>query len=258
MDVEQNRKTGVCGVEAQSVIILLVSLPMLPWFINNALLLIVAYLLGSIPTGYLAGRLLKGIDIRQEGSGSTGATNVLRTLGKVPAIVVLAVDVAKGALAIAAVNYAFTTLPGWLYFSKIVGLDFNLWQPVMVTLAGLAALIGHSKSIWLGFTGGKSVATSLGILLAMNWVVGLATLGVFGLTIAITRIVSISSILGAVSVIVSMILFAQPLPYVLFALSGGGYVIWRHRSNIERLIAGTEPKLGQKLEEAENAPGESA
>jgi acyl phosphate:glycerol-3-phosphate acyltransferase len=227
---------------------------MLPWFINNALLLLVAYLLGSIPTGYLAGRLLKGIDIRQEGSGSTGATNVLRTLGKVPGAIVLLIDISKGAIAIALVSYAFTYLPGWLYFSKIVGLDFSVWQPVMVTLAGMAALIGHSKSIWLGFTGGKSVATSLGILLAMNWMVGLATVGVFGLTIAITRIVSISSIMGAVSVIVSMIVFAQPLPYLLFAIAGGGYVIWRHRSNIQRLIAGTEPKLGQKLEETEGTP----
>ncbi|MBD1841929.1 glycerol-3-phosphate 1-O-acyltransferase PlsY [Cyanobacteria bacterium FACHB-63] len=226
---------------------------MLPWFINNALLLVVAYLLGSIPTGYLAGRL-KGIDIREVGSGSTGATNVLRTLGKIPAIIVLLIDIGKGALAIAAVNYAFTHLPGWLYFSKIVGLDFSLWQPVMVTLAGLAALLGHSKSIWLGFTGGKSVATSLGILLAMNWMVGLATLGVFALSLAVTRIVSISSISGAVSVIAFMLLFAQPLPYVLFAIAGGAYVIWRHQSNIQRLIAGTEPKLGQKIEESEGTP----
>ncbi|MBW4441581.1 MAG: glycerol-3-phosphate 1-O-acyltransferase PlsY [Plectolyngbya sp. WJT66-NPBG17] len=227
---------------------------MLPWFINNALLLVVGYLFGSIPTGYLAGRLLKGIDIREAGSGSTGATNVLRTIGKIPAIVVLLIDIGKGALAIAAVNYAFTYLPGWLYFSKIVGLDFDVWQPVMVTLAGLSALFGHSKSIWLGFTGGKSVATSLGILLAMNWMVGLSTVGVFALSLAITRIVSISSIAGAVSVIAFMLLFAQPIPYLLFALAGGAYVIWRHRSNIQRVIEGTEPKLGQKLEESEGTP----
>ncbi|BAU11502.1 membrane protein [Leptolyngbya sp. NIES-3755] len=225
---------------------------MLPsWFINNALLLIVAYLLGSIPTGYLAGRLLKGIDIREAGSGSTGATNVLRTIGKIPALIVLLIDIGKGALAIAAVNYAFTYLPGWLYYSKIVGLDFGVWQPVMVTLAGLAALFGHSKSIWLGFSGGKSVATSLGILLAMNWMVALSTVGVFALSLGITRIVSISSITGAVSVIAFMILFGQPLPYLLFAIAGGAYVIWRHRSNIQRILEGTEPKLGQKLEEPE-------
>lgn len=228
---------------------------MLTWYINNGLLLILAYLLGSIPTGYLAGRLLKGIDIRQEGSGSTGATNVLRSVGKVPAIVVLIIDALKGALAIAAVNFAFTHLPGWLYYSKIVGVNFALWQPVMVTLTGLLALIGHSKSIWLNFAGGKSVATSLGVLLTMNWMVGLSTLGVFAISLAITRIVSISSIAGAVAVIAFMVIFAQPLPYVGFAIVGGAYVIWRHRANISRLLNGTEPKLGQKLtQESEGNP----
>lgn len=224
---------------------------MLPWLINNALLLIIAYLLGSIPTGYLAGRLLKGIDIRQEGSGSTGATNVLRTVGKVPAIVVLLIDILKGALAIAIVNYAFGHLPGWLYYSKIVGLDFRIWQPSIVTLAGLFALLGHSKSIWLNFSGGKSVATSLGVLLAINWMVALSTVGVFALCLAITRIVSISSIAGAIAVTILMLVFAQPLPYVLFAIAGGAYVIWRHRANIQRIFNGTEPKLGQKIEEPE-------
>ena len=199
-------------------------------------LLLVAYLLGSFPTGFLAAKLLKGIDIRDQGSGSIGATNVLRTLGKGPAIVVLLVDALKGALAIALAN--------WIYpFTNNESLPLY-W---LVTLAGLFAIIGHSLPIWLNFKGGKSVATSLGILLAMSWQVGLATLGVFALVVAITRIVSISSISGAIAVSLFMILFKQPLPYLIFAIAAGIYVIWRHRSNIQRIIAGTEPKVGQKL-----------
>lgn len=198
-------------------------------------LLIVAYLLGSFPTGFLAAKLLKGIDIREQGSGSIGATNVLRTLGKGPAIVVLLVDALKGALAIALAN--------WLY--PFTNNEIPLaW---LVTLAGLFAVIGHSLPVWLNFKGGKSVATSLGILLAMSWQVGLATLGVFAVVVAITRIVSISSIAGAIAVSLFMILFEQPLPYLIFSLAAGVYVIWRHRSNIQRIIAGTEPKIGQKL-----------
>jgi glycerol-3-phosphate acyltransferase PlsY len=199
-------------------------------------LLLVAYLLGSFPTGFLAAKLLKGIDIREEGSGSIGATNVLRTLGKGPAIVVLLVDALKGALAI--------DLANWIYpFTN----NESLPLPWLVTLAGLFAVIGHSLPVWLKFKGGKSVATSLGILLAMSWQVGLATLGVFAFVVAITRIVSISSIAGAIAVSLFMILFKQPLPYLIFSLAGGVYVIWRHRSNIQRIIAGTEPKVGQKL-----------
>lgn len=126
-------------------------------------------------------------------------------------------------------------------------MNLDIWLPWMVTLAGLAAILGHSKSIWLGFTGGKSVATSLGVLLAMSWQVGLATAGIFACVILLTRIVSLSSIAGAIAVSLLMLLLNQPLPYVLFGVAGGLYVIWRHHSNIQRLLAGTEPKLGQTL-----------
>jgi len=209
----------------------------------------VAYLLGSLPTGYLAGYLLRGIDIRTQGSGSTGATNVLRTLGKGPAIVVLLIDVLKGVAAIIlipwfiqpAVQSFFAFLPGDLNPTQVLPL------PWLVVGAGLAALLGHSRSLWLGFTGGKSVATGLGVLLALAWPVGLAALGVFGLSLAISRIVSLSSILAAIAVPVLMVGTHQPFAYQLFGLAAGIYVIWRHRSNIERLLAGVEPRLGQKL-----------
>ena len=213
------------------------------WLTLGAAILLVAYLLGSIPTGYIAGRLTKGIDIREHGSGSTGATNVLRTLGKGPGLLVLLVDMLKGVLAIALVHWVFkvatTSIPP--------AVNADLWLAWMVAASGLAALLGHSKSIWLGFTGGKSVATSLGVLLAMCWQVGVATLGVFGVVLALSRIVSLSSIAGAIAVSLLMLLLDQPLPYQLFAVAGGLYVILRHRSNIQRLFAGTEPRLGQNL-----------
>jgi acyl phosphate:glycerol-3-phosphate acyltransferase len=203
-----------------------------------------AYFLGSLPTGYLAGKLLQGIDIREHGSGSTGATNVLRTLGKVPGSIVLLIDALKGALAVVIANTIFTanlfpTLP-------------IEWQAYLVPLAATGAILGHSKSIWLDFGGGKSVATGVGVLLAMSWQVGLATIVIFGISIAISRIVSISSIAGAVSVTIWMLLFDRPLPSVIFAIVGGIYVIWRHSTNIQRIIAGTEPKLGQKIESPSN------
>ncbi len=226
---------------------LLVPIAMVLWLTLNGLLLLLAYIFGSLPCGYWAGRLLKGIDIREHGSGSTGATNVLRTLGVAPAIAVLAIDILKGVAAIALITATYSVI--WIKPYIPPTIEPSQWSPWMVTLAGAAALLGHSKSIFLNFTGGKSVATSLGVLLAMNWVVGLGTLGVFLLVLALTRIVSISSISGAIAVSGLMVATKQPLPYVLFGIAGGLYVIFRHRSNIQRLLAGTEPRLGQKFPE---------
>ena len=216
------------------------------WLTLCGVVVLLAYLSGSFPTGYIAGKLLKGIDIREVGSGSTGATNVLRTLGKVPGGFVLLIDALKGVLAIN-LGYALFNIA---YSQNLIPPTVNpgIWQPYLVTLAGLAALLGHSKSIFLGFTGGKSVASGVGILLAINWQIGLSTLGVFAVVIAISRIVSLSSICGAIAVSILMVIFHQPLAYILLGLTGGLYVIIRHRSNIERLIAGTEPKIGQKVE----------
>lgn len=215
------------------------------WLILCAAILLGAYLLGSLPTGYTAAKLLKGIDIREHGSGSTGATNVLRTLGKGPGFLVLVIDTLKGVLAIALVHWSFNFAAS----QNLIPATVNpaTWLPSIIALAGIFAILGHSKSIWLGFTGGKSVATSLGVLLAMSWQVALSTAAVFGLVLAISRIVSLSSIAGAIAVSLLMLVLGQPLPYLLFAIAAGIYVIVRHRSNIQRLFAGTEPKIGQKM-----------
>jgi acyl phosphate:glycerol-3-phosphate acyltransferase len=207
-------------------------------------LLAIAYLLGSLPTGYLVAKQLRGMDIRQQGSGSMGANNILRTLGKGPAIFVLAIDVLKGAIAVALLRHCAlefsSNLPPW--FSPN-------WAAAS---GGLLAVLGHSRPVWFKFsTGGKSVATGIGAILALNPIVALGTIATFSLTIGLSRIVSLSSILAAAIVPILMLALGQPLPSQLFGLAAGLYVIIRHRSNMQRLIAGTEPKLGVKVKAGE-------
>lgn len=195
--------------------------------LSSLLLLALGYLLGSMPNGYLAGRWLKGIDLRKCGSGSTGATNVLRNVGKGPALVVFLLDVGKGALAV--------------LLAKSFGL--NDWVQV---LAGLAALAGHIWPVWLGWKGGKAVATGLGMFLGLAWPVGLACFGLFMAVISISRIVSLSSVVAAISLPVLMLISGGSSAYLVVSLVASLMVLWRHRSNIERLIAGTEPRIGAK------------
>ncbi len=203
------------------------------------LLLLASYLLGSIPSGYLAGRWWRGLDIRQQGSGSTGATNVLRVVGKGPALLVFLVDVLKGTAAV--------LLARLVLAPQLTGWPLDSW----VVAAGLAALAGHSWPLWLGWRGGKAVATALGMLLGLAWPVGLACFGIFLTVLSISRIVSLSSVLAAVALPLLMLgWFSQGSlgvrwPYLVLALLTSVLVIWRHRSNLQRLLAGTEPRLGQ-------------
>mgnify|MGYP001471701354 CR=1 FL=1 len=200
---------------------------LVPVILTSLLLLAIGYLLGSMPNGYLAGRWLKGIDLRQCGSGSTGATNVLRNVGKGPALVVFLLDVGKGALAV--------------LLAKSFGM--NDWVQV---LAGLAALAGHIWPVWLGWKGGKAVATGLGMFLGLAWPVGLACFGLFMAVISLSRIVSLSSVVAAIGLPVLMVLAGASGASISVSVVASVMVLWRHRSNIERLIAGTEPKIGQK------------
>jgi glycerol-3-phosphate acyltransferase PlsY len=119
------------------------------------------------------------------------------------------------------------------------------YEPWAVCAAGLTAILGHARPVWLNFSGGKSVATGLGVLLAMSWPVGLGGLAVFAVLLAIFRIVSLGSICAAVTAIILVFALGNPLPYQLLVLAGAAYVIIRHRTNITRLLAGTEPKLGK-------------
>jgi glycerol-3-phosphate acyltransferase PlsY len=193
--------------------------------------LLLGYLLGSIPSGYLAGRWCKGIDLRELGSGSTGATNVLRQVGKGPALVVFVIDVAKGAAAVLMAS-ALTQ-----------SAQLNDWIQV---LAGLAALAGHIWPVWLGFKGGKAVATGLGMFLGLAWPVGLACFGIFLTTLTLFRIVSLASVVAAISLPLLMAAGSDGNAKLVVALVAMALVIWRHRSNLQRIVAGTEPRLGQK------------
>lgn len=208
------------------------------WF--PYLLLAIAYLLGSLPTGYLVGRWA-GIDIRLHGSGSTGATNVWRNVGRVAGISVFIVDFAKGAIAILMMQSAdllqsiiFNVLAQGQAPSPIPNLS------LFVIGAGMLALIGHSFPVWLGFKGGKSVATGVGILFMLNWTVAIAALAVWLITMAIWRIVSLSSVSAAAIAPILMWILQSNIAYSTFVTVGCMFVIWLHRSNIERLLNGTE------------------
>ena len=196
----------------------------------NLLILFFGYLFGSFPSGYLAGRIAKGIDIRSLGSGSTGATNVLRHIGKRAAIIVFLLDVFKGVLSILLAKYLLLN---------------DSWQVAI----GLSTLIGHIWPVWLNWKGGKAVATGLGIFLGLSWQVGLATLGVFIIMITLFRIVSLASVSAALALPLIMFLSFQnsnfSLPFLVVSILAMILVIWRHRENIVRLIRGKEPRIGQ-------------
>ena len=196
----------------------------------NLLILFFGYLFGSFPSGYLAGRIAKGIDIRSLGSGSTGATNVLRHIGKRAAITVFLLDVFKGVLSILLAKYLLLN---------------DSWQVAI----GLSTLIGHIWPVWLNWKGGKAVATGLGIFLGLSWQVGLATLGVFIIMIILFRIVSLASVSASLALPLIMFLsFSSSnisLPFLIVSLLAMILVIWRHRENIVRLIRGKEPRIGQ-------------
>ena len=192
------------------------------------LILCISYLLGSFPSGFLYAKFLKGIDLRYVGSGSTGATNVLRNIGKWPALIVFILDVLKGLIAVK-IAYFF--------------LSENIFQ----VLAGLCAITGHIWPVWLKGKGGKAVATGLGMFIAISWKVGLASFGTFLFVISLTKIVSLSSIVAALLLPIYMLIYLGILnhPFTIFSLIISIIVIWKHRSNINRLLKGEEPRISK-------------
>jgi len=192
-------------------------------------ILLLSYLLGSFPSGFLYAKKFKGIDLRDVGSGSTGATNVLRNIGKWPALIVFIIDVLKGFIAVK-IAYFF--------------LSENIFQ----VLAGLFAITGHIWPIWLKGRGGKAVATGLGMFIALSWGVGLASFGTFLIVICLTQIVSLSSIAAALLLPIYMFIYVETFnhPFTIFSFIVAIIVIWKHRSNINRLLKGEEPKISKR------------
>ena len=192
-------------------------------------ILLISYLLGSFPSGFLYAKNLKGIDLRRVGSGSTGATNVLRNIGKWPALIVFIVDVLKGFIAVK-IAYFF--------------LSENIFQ----VLAGLFAIAGHIWPIWLKGKGGKAVATGLGMFMALSWQVGLASFGTFLIVISITKIVSLSSVTAALLLPIYMFFNIGTFnhTFTIFSFIVSIIVIFKHRSNINRILIGEEPKISKK------------
>ncbi|MHB0884945.1 MAG: glycerol-3-phosphate 1-O-acyltransferase PlsY [Bacillota bacterium] len=194
-----------------------------------ALALLLSYLVGSVPFGFIAGRLL-GVDVRRRGSGNIGATNVLRVVGPAAAVPVLLLDAGKG---LAAVYLGRALAPG---------LD-PAWAGA---LAGMAAIVGHNWSVFLGFKGGKGVATSAGAAAVLIPWFAVAGLVFFLGAILITRYVSLGSLLGAAATGVSVLIAPAPLAFKAFGVAAALVIVVRHRANIKRLLAGQESRLGQR------------
>ena len=192
-------------------------------------ILCLCYLLGSFPTGFLIGKYLKNIDLRKIGSGSTGATNVLRNVGKWPALFVFIIDVLKGFIAVK-ISYVFIS------------------ESIYEVLAGSLAVSGHIWPIWLKGKGGKAVATGLGIFIALSWQVGLASFGIFLLVLSFSKFVSLSSITASFLLPVFMYLNIGKMdhPYFIFSVLVAILIIGKHKTNIARIIKGIEPKVKVK------------
>jgi len=189
--------------------------------------LVLAYLLGSFPTAYIAGRWLKGLDIREHGSGNVGTTNAFRVLGKGPGTVVFIIDFLKGALPV--------------YFFKISSLG-ALSSSAALLAVGMAALLGHVYTPFLRFKGGKGIATGAGMLAVGFPALFAIALLVWIVTFAITRIVSTSSMGAAIALAIASAVLGYHLQTVLIFTAIAGFVFWTHRSNIGRLLRGEEGK----------------
>lgn len=202
---------------------------------------LVGYLLGSIPTGYVVARA-KGVDIRSAGSGNIGATNVFRILGTPAGILVLLVDAAKGWIAVLIGMRMI-----WPWIAPDVATGTAEWLGVA---AGVAAVLGHNYTFWLGFKGGKGIATSAGVLAGLVPLALLVALGVWIAVVVLSRYVSLASILGAFVLPFAVWFWRYSTLMITITALLAAMAIYKHKSNIQRLLKGTENKVGKKKKPA--------
>src|SRR5579872_4410441 len=199
-----------------------------------ALGLIGAYLVGSIPFGIIVGKGLFGVDPRTVGSGNIGAANSLRALGKAGAALVLVGDIVKGVVPTLLAAHWFASMP-WV-----------------VAATGLATIAGHNWSVFLKFRGGKGVATGLGVLVVLSWKATAVFAVVWLITVAVTRYSSLASLLASLAVPIALFALRAPTWYTVYGIVAFALVLWRHAANVQRLLAGTELRIGTPKEQ--NAP----
>ena len=202
-------------------------------YLKYAAICLICYVAGSIPTAYIIGKLIKKIDIRQHGSGNVGATNAFRVLGKKWGIVTLILDMLKGFIPV----YLITIY--LLSFTERPGDEKNFVR----LLSGLMIVIGHIYTMFLGFTGGKGVAAAAGFLLALTPVEMGLTITVFIMVLLKTKMVSLSSIISALTYPLFLIIWKEPRIIIIFATAISLLIIIKHRTNIQRIIAGAENKI---------------
>ena len=207
-----------------------------------------AYLLGSVPTGYLVARA-RGIDIRTVGSGNIGATNVFRYLGKPAGIFVLLADALKGWLAVVVVVRGLRATLHWNFDSQT--------QEWLSICAGLFAVLGHNYTCWLHFKGGKGIATSAGVLVALVPFALCIILGIWIVVFALTRYVSLASICGSAALPVAAWLTGESSTMIIVTSAMAVLAIYKHKANIQRLLKGTENRFGGKVSQSpvNDAPG---
>jgi glycerol-3-phosphate acyltransferase PlsY len=193
------------------------------------LIITICYLLGSVPFGYIVGKLFKKVDIREFGSGNIGATNAFRILGPILASLVLIGDIGKGIFSIYLVQY------------------LNIDNLLIITIAGLAVICGHDWSLFLGFKGGKGIATTFGVVFALNPIISILAVTVWGVVLITSKYASLSSICALISIFVFTILFKQPYEYIVFSAIILVLGIFKHKENIVRLKLKKERKIGEKI-----------